>query len=135
MRKFCLIGEKLGHSMSPQIHRELFDLSKKQGDYSLLEIKKENFSFDVKKLKDYDGYNITIPYKIDIIPFLSNLEPSAKRYGAVNCVKNVGGKSIGYNTDVDGFLKSLDANNIALDQKVLLLETILKGGALTIALR
>lgn len=146
MRKFCLIGETLGHSMSPQIHKQLFELSGKDGTYCINEIKKSEFSRKAKELSLYTGYNITIPYKVDIIPYLDKIDESALRYGAVNCVDNKNGISTGYNTDVDGFLKSLEVNNILLSGKVLLLgnggvgrmmacESCLAGGSLTIAVR
>lgn len=146
MRKFCLIGETLGHSMSPQIHKWLFNLSHKDGEYYINEIQKADFSERAKELPLISGYNITIPYKVEIIPYLDKMDKSALRYGAVNCVDNKNGVSTGYNTDVDGFLKSLKVNNIPLDGKVLLLgsggvgrmmacECCLAGGNLTIAVR
>lgn len=146
MREFCLIGKKLGHSMSPDIHKKLFEFSDKEGNYSLVEIPEEDFEKDTDRLKEYSGYNITIPYKVKIIPYLNEISEGAKRYGAVNCVDNKDGKAKGYNTDVDGFLKSLSHNNIPLNKKVLLLgcggagrmmayETLLCGGKLTVAVR
>ena len=146
MRKFCLIGETLGHSMSPQIHKRLFELSGKDGDYHINEIAKSKFSNKAKELSLYSGYNITIPYKVGIIPFIDKMDESALRYGAVNCVDNKNDISMGYNTDVYGFLKSLKVNDIPLGGKVLLLgsggvgrmmacETSLAGGNLTIAVR
>ncbi len=146
MRKFCLLGETLKHSMSPQIHRELFKLSNKSGEYSLLEVPHNEFSKNAEKLIEFEGYNITIPYKVDIIPYLDHIDTSAERYGAVNCVDNKNGVSTGYNTDVDGFLKSLEVNDIKLSGNVLLLglggvgrmmacEACLAGGKLTVAVR
>lgn len=146
MRRFCLIGETLGHSMSPQIHKRLFDLCGKDGEYYINEIAKSEFVRKVKELSLSSGYNITIPYKVDIIPYLDIVDESAKRYGAVNCVYNKNGISTGYNTDAPGFLKSLEVNKIPLDGKVLLLgsggvgrmmacEACLAGGRLTIAVR
>ena len=54
-----------------------------------------------------NGFNITIPHKVAIIPFLDELDETAERYHSVNCVVNQNGKSIGYNTDCIGFLRSV----------------------------
>lgn len=145
-RKFALIGFPLGHSMSKPIHQKLFELSKKQADYNLIEISPDDLKNEQQKLKSLFGYNITIPHKESIIPFLDELDGSAKRYSAVNCVLNQDGYSTGYNTDCYGFLRTLEANNLWIDNKVLLLglggagkmmavETIINSGELTIAVR
>ena len=97
---------------------------------------------DLKKL---NGFNITIPYKRDIIPYVDELDASAKRYNSVNCVFNNGGKLIGYNTDCDGFLLSVEAKKLCLSGKVLLagcggvgrmmaIEAALHGAELTIGI-
>ncbi len=144
---YCLIGETLSHSMSAHIHTNLFELSKKVCNYQLYEIPKNDFEKLASYLKDnFDGFNVTIPYKEKIIPFLDSLDKSAEFYQSVNCVTKRNGLTIGYNTDAEGFLKSLSANNISLSTEVLLLgcggtgrmmayETIKAGGALTIATR
>ncbi len=147
MKKYCLIGEKLSHSMSPFIHKKLLEFSGIYGEYSLLEIPKEDFIKTAKTLKSsYNGFNITIPYKVDILPFIDAFDKSAAIYNSVNCITIEHGVALGYNTDVNGFLNSLKAKNIPLTGKVLLLgaggtgrmmatETILAGGELTIAIR
>lgn len=119
MKKFTLIGHPLGHSMSPFIHSELFKISGVDGEYDCTDLKPENFSEEVKKLKMLNGYNVTIPYKRDIMPYMDELDETAKRYGAVNCVFNDGNKSIGYNTDCTGFLMS--CASLPLSGKVLLI--------------
>ncbi|MBR3026034.1 MAG: shikimate dehydrogenase, partial [Oscillospiraceae bacterium] len=92
-----------------------------------------------------NGFNITIPYKRDIIPYVDELDASAKRYNSVNCVYNKDGKSIGYNTDCDGFLLSVEAKKLNLSGKVLLagcggvgrmmaIEAALHGAELTIGI-
>lgn len=120
-RKFCIIGESLKHTMSPPIHKRLFELSGKPSEYSVMEIPKDDFNSSIDKLNQLDGYNITIPYKVDIIPLINGLDKTAKRYGAVNCVYNKNGVSTGYNTDVYGFLRSLKSGGGNLGGKVVLL--------------
>lgn len=145
-RQFCLLGEHLPHTMSPPIHTRLFELSGKDGEYGILELTKEQLSLQADKLKNYTGYNVTIPHKMNIIPFIDKLDKTAERYGAVNCVHNENGVSTGYNTDVFGFLRSLEAGGGTLGGKVLLvgcggvgrmmaIEACLAESDLTIAVR
>ena len=146
MRQFCVLGESLPHTVSPTIHQRLFDLSGKKGDYSVLELTPEQLLTQADFLQSFAGYNVTIPHKINIIPFIDNLDDSAKCYGAVNCVHNENGISTGYNTDVFGFLRALESGGGKLGGKVLLLgcggagrmmaiEAVLAGSDLTIAVR
>ena len=103
--KYALIGEKLGHSYSPIIHNMIFDRLKINGEYSLIEVPRNNILEVVKKLRSEEllGINITIPYKTDIIEYLDEISEEAKQIGAVNTVISKGGKLIGYNTDYYGF--------------------------------
>ncbi len=143
MRKFGLIGHPLGHSLSPQIHTRLFELSGETVDYQLYDIAPEELSAKSDFLASLDGFNITIPHKVGIIDYCDELSEGAKRYRSVNCVAN-GGKKLGYNTDVMGFTKSIDMLGASLDSDVLVIgcggvgrmiaiETALSGGSLTIA--
>lgn len=118
---YQLLGKSLPHSLSPLIHKRLFEIKGKCGDYGLLECDENELLSAYSVLEGLCGYNITIPYKCDIIPYLSKLDESAKFYGAVNCVANRDGIAIGYNTDCDGFLLSVKSKNMPLDKKVLLI--------------
>ena len=110
-KKYCLIGKSLKHSFSPQIHAYLGDY-----DYSLVEVAKENLQNFVKS-KEYAGYNVTIPYKRDIIEYLDDVQDVAKEIGAVNTVVNKDDKLIGYNTDFYGIVYSLERVGINLKNK------------------
>ncbi len=145
-RKFALIGHPLGHTLSPMIHERLFELSGRGGSYETADIPENELKNNTPRLSGLCGYNVTIPYKVEIIPFLSHLDETAKRYGAVNCVSNKNGASVGYNTDCIGFLRSLEAESLSLSGRVLLLgcggagrmmaiESILHGANLTVAVR
>ncbi len=116
--KYTLIGYPLGHSMSPMIHAALFALSEKDAGYDLTEIAPEELADKAASLKDCRGFNVTIPHKQSIIPFLDEIGASAARYNSVNCVVNDDGRLIGYNTDCDGFLRSVE--DYPMDGKVLL---------------
>lgn len=145
MKSFALIGYPLGHSMSPVIHRELMNISKTEGSYELVEIAPENLQDKVKELKKFAGFNVTIPHKINIIPFLDKMDDRAALFGAVNTVK-CGETVTGYNTDCFGFLRALEMADIPLSGNVLLcgaggvarmfaFECVLAGCNLTIAVR
>ncbi|MCS5421003.1 MULTISPECIES: shikimate dehydrogenase family protein [Psychrilyobacter] len=103
--KYALIGEKLGHSYSPMIHKMIFERFEIDGEYSLIEVAHNNLAEVVKKLRGSEllGINITIPYKTDILEYLDEISEEAKQIGAVNTVMSKGGRLIGYNTDYYGF--------------------------------
>ena len=108
MRKYCLIGWPLKHSLSPDIHNTTFKKLEINALYEKFEINPDNFDQNVKTLKnDYSGFNVTIPFKTKIIPFLDELDQKAKNVGAVNTVCKRDGRWIGYNTDIDGFIAPL----------------------------
>lgn len=143
MRKFCLIGHPLGHSLSPQIHARLFELSGESAEYTLLDIAPEELKSKFELLSGFDGFNITIPHKTAIIDYCGELSEEARRYGSVNCVRN-GEVKLGCNTDCIGFTKSVELLGASLASKVLLIgcggvgrmmaiETAMNGGELSIA--
>ncbi len=95
---YGLLGEKLAHSFSPQIHKALGGY-----DYGLLPTAPE----DVASLftrRDFQGLNVTIPYKQTVIPLCDEVDPRALAIGAVNTVVNRDGRLTGYNTDIDGLI-------------------------------
>ena len=96
--KCGLLGRKLGHSYSPQIHNLL-------GDYSYVLFEKEPEKLEnFLKNGDFSGLNVTIPYKKEVIPYLSELSPTAKKMGCVNTVlRRSDGTLYGHNTDYFGF--------------------------------
>ena len=117
-----LLGRKLGHSYSPQIHQELGDY-----EYELFEIEPDQLK-DFLEKADFRGINVTIPYKKDVIPYCSQLSPIAEKLGAVNTIiRSENGSLIGHNTDYFGFQSTLDRTGISVSgKKVLLLGS---GGA------
>lgn len=116
--EYGLIGEKLGHSYSKEIHNQIGSY-----DYILKEIPENELS-DFMRKKDFRGINVTIPYKQKVIPFLDFVEENARKIGAVNTVVNKGGKLIGYNTDFEGLKRLVQSTGISLkEKKVLILGT------------
>ena len=96
--EYGLLGEKLGHSFSPQIHRDLAGY-----DYQLLPTPPEAVE-DLFARRAFQGLNVTIPYKRTVMPLCDEIDPRAAAIGAVNTVVNQNGRLTGYNTDIDGFL-------------------------------
>ena len=96
--EYGLLGERLGHSFSPQIHRDLAGY-----DYQLLPTPPEAVE-DLFARRAFQGLNVTIPYKRMVMPLCDEIDPRAAAIGAVNTVVNQNGRLTGYNTDIDGFL-------------------------------
>ncbi|MBQ8834868.1 MAG: shikimate kinase [Oscillospiraceae bacterium] len=107
-----LLGRKLGHSYSPQIHGYL-------GDYSYVLFEKEPEEIEVfLKNGDFTGINVTVPYKKEVIPFLDELSPTARKIGAVNTiVRRADGTFFGHNTDYFGFASMVKRSGLAVSGK------------------
>ena len=103
---YGLIGEKLGHSYSKEIHEMLTDYT-----YDIHPLSKEEFKGFMEK-HDFKAINVTIPYKRDVIPFLYEMDDNARAIGAVNTIVNKDGKLYGHNTDFSGFMYMLKQHNI-----------------------
>jgi len=145
---YAVIGNPIEHSFSPMIHNRIFATLGQDAVYIPLKIEEEHLAESIPMLRNcFEGFNVTIPHKQKIIPYLDEMDASAKRYGAVNTVKVKDRKLIGYNTDGYGFIKGLEMEGVVLkDQPVLLLgaggaarmaayELLQKGARLTIANR
>lgn len=96
--EYGLLGEKLGHSFSPQIHSALADY-----DYRLYPTPPEAVE-ELFRRREFKGLNVTIPYKQTVIPLCDEVDPRASAIGAVNTVVNRNGRLVGYNTDIDGLI-------------------------------
>lgn len=119
---FAVLGDPIGHSMSPIMHNDLFSFYQIDAHYLPFQVKGDNLHDAVKGLKAIGaaGFNVTVPHKSKIIPLLDGVDELAGSIGAVNTVVNEGGKLIGYNTDGPGFLKGLQAyGSSAAGQKIL----------------
>lgn len=106
-----LLGRKLGHSYSPQIHAQLASYS-----YELFEKEPEELE-DFLKNGDFSALNVTIPYKQAVIPYLDELSPLAKRLGSVNTIVRRSGRLIGHNTDYFGFFSTVSRSGLDLRGK------------------
>ena len=106
LRKFGLLGRKLGHSFSPEIHRQLAAYTEPY-NYGIFEVEPENLE-DFVRHGDWAGLNVTIPYKQDVMAFCDEIAPEAARIGAVNTLVRRNGKILGYNTDYTGFRMTVE---------------------------
>ena len=111
---FGLLGRKLGHSFSPQIHRQIGEAAGRTYDYVLFEKEPGELEAFIKG-GEWEGLNVTVPYKEDVIPFLDELSGEAAAIGAVNTIVRKDGKLIGYNTDYYGFMHTLDINGVRVE--------------------
>ena len=109
--EYGLIGEKLTHSFSAEIHALIGDYS-----YELREIPKEKLQ-DFLTEKAFSAVNVTIPYKQAVLPFLSGISPEAEKIGAVNLIVNRNGKLYGYNTDYYGAKRLIERANVQVKGK------------------
>lgn len=110
-----LLGRKLGHSYSPQIHGLLGDYS-----YELFEKEPEQLVSFLRE-GDFTGINVTIPYKKDVIPYLDELSPAARKIGSVNTiVRRADGSLFGHNSDYFGFVSLVNHSGIPVNGKKVL---------------
>lgn len=107
MRRFGLIGRPLGHSNSARYFTAKFEREHIDAEYGLYELQ-EIAALDAVLPDDMEGFNVTIPYKKDVIAYLDDVSDEARAIGAVNCVKCRGGRRVGFNTDIEGVRRSLD---------------------------
>ncbi|MBD5190393.1 MAG: shikimate dehydrogenase [Bacteroidales bacterium] len=110
--QYALIGNPLGHSFSPEYFNSMFREKGIQAEYVLRQLPSiDALTEMIENMPELRGFNVTIPYKRDIISHLDKLDETASHVGAVNTVKLIrnNGKTTlkGYNTDVAGFLRAL----------------------------
>lgn len=104
MRTFSIIGRPLGHSFSKKYFEENHGVS-----YLNLELASiDELPRTLADHPELEGFNVTIPYKKEVLKFLDTVSPEAREIGAVNCVRIVDGRLHGHNTDVHGFEAGLD---------------------------
>ncbi len=118
MIKLAVIGDPIEHSLSPLVHTTALKAIGIECEYKRLCVKKGS----LKEFLEYaiadkiDGFNLTMPHKVDILPFLSEIDAEAKRFESVNTVKVINDKLYGYNTDSDGYCESLKSANRSFNQ-------------------
>lgn len=119
VQKAAVIGHPIGHTMSPFIHKRLFALSGIPLEYQVLDV--PDLAEALPRLRGLHCFNITIPHKSAILPFLDEVDPAAKAFGSVNTVQVRDGKLIGYTTDGAGCRKALENHGLSFSGSLLLL--------------
>jgi len=137
MKTYGLIGRNISYSFSKAFFSKKFEVEKIDAEYLNFDLASIDQIHNIlKETPNLSGLNVTIPYKEDIIPFLSNLDPIAKEIGAVNTVKiENNGSLTGFNTDYFGFQESLKPHLQKNHKKALILGTGGASKAIAFALR
>ncbi|AYC29692.1 shikimate dehydrogenase [Paenisporosarcina cavernae] len=107
---YAVIGSPIDHSKSPIMHNSWFEQLEIDATYIPIRVEPENLeeALHAMTILGCEGFNVTVPLKEKIIPFLSAIDPSAQAIGAVNTVKKTENGWIGYNTDGIGFVKAFE---------------------------
>ena len=126
---YCLLGYGIKNSLSPTIHNSFFQSNNLEGYYTTFNVNSSDLEtiLDTLRKLNFRGANVTIPHKTDIIPYLDSLDPLANSVNAVNTVLYDDEKLIGYNTDVEGFMKPLRKNIQRFNNKKAVI--LVSGGA------
>ncbi|MDX2251608.1 MAG: shikimate dehydrogenase [Nitrospira sp.] len=115
--QFCgVIGNPVEHSLSPAIHNAAF--RKLSLNFVYLAWKVDAIGDAIKGLRalgNFRGASVTIPHKVSAVPFLDDLEPTARHIGAINTIVAVRGRLIGYNTDATGSVRALKEGGVTLE--------------------
>jgi len=104
---YCIFGNPVKHSLSPIMHNSAFSYQKINALYHIFEINSIKDGINAMKILNIKGASVTIPFKIDVLNYLDEIDPLAKLIGAVNTIKNSNGRMFGYNTDGPGAIKAL----------------------------
>lgn len=117
--KLNVIGDPIEHSKSPEVHGRILDILKIPYEYEKIKVKKNELEKYIKNAvkNNVTGFNLTMPHKVDILPYLDEIDGDAKLFGAVNTVKIKDNKLYGYNTDANGFIYSLNLGENRLNVK------------------
>jgi shikimate dehydrogenase len=118
LKRFALLGEKLGHSLSPMLHKSIYrQLEIDDASYRTVELPQDRLKgfFSGFRVGGFDGVNITVPHKAAVLDLLDEIDNKARVLNAVNCVNRQTNKLVGYNTDVLGFEYSLRRNNVDVE--------------------
>jgi shikimate dehydrogenase len=121
--KLALIGKSLSHSFSKSYFTAKFERENLNASYDNLEFNTESELVEIwpELSSQYNGFNITIPYKKILLSYLDELDIHAEKIGAINCIAIRAGKSYGYNTDFQGFYKSVFKKSFSRNRKALIL--------------
>ncbi len=114
-----IFGWPLGHSLSPLLQNAAFTAMGIDGVYLPFPVRPERLEQAVNAIRALNlaGVNVTIPHKVAVMPFLDELDSSAQLVGAVNTIVNIDGHCKGYNTDSEGYIRSLTTQGISISDR------------------
>lgn len=116
---FGLLGNPIEHTLSPYIHRLLYEETKYNGTYNPFFVPEGQLEAAVKSMRalSIQGLNVTVPYKIEVMEYLDDIDPIARSIGACNTLVLKNNQLVGYNTDWLGLKKSCDFEGIVMAEK------------------
>jgi shikimate dehydrogenase len=122
-KTYCIIGDPVHHSLSPGMQNAAFSATGLNCTYIAFRVPAPELKESIASLRAINiaGFNVTIPHKVAVMQYLDELDPTAKKAGAVNTVNNIEGVFRGYNTDIAGFIEPLRRRKVDFDTAVLLL--------------
>jgi len=109
MKKYLVIGNPIEHSLSPKLHNYWMKVNKINAIYEKKKLNENEIENLIKEVKDekIDGFNVTVPFKQKVIPYLDEITSEAKETQSVNTIYLGANGTVGHNTDIDGFVTSL----------------------------
>jgi len=109
MKNYLVIGNPIEHSLSPQLHNHWIKIHKINAAYAKKKINEDGLKDLICDVKDkkINGINVTVPFKKQVIPFLDKLSDEAKKTQSVNTIYLEENKTVGHNTDIEGFMQSI----------------------------
>src|SRR5690349_10218738 len=110
MKRFAIIGDPIGHSISPAMYNAVFPAMGIEARYDAWHTPDKDVGTALDRLRkepEMVGMNVTVPHKAAVIPLVDEISPEAKAIGAVNCIVKVDGRLVAYNTDKTGYVRSL----------------------------
>jgi shikimate dehydrogenase len=113
-KTYCIIGDPIHHSLSPAMHNAAFAAKGLNCTYIAFRVPQNELKESIESLRSINiaGFNVTTPHKTNVMRYLDELEPMAKKASAVNTVNNIEGIFRGYNTDVYGFIEPLHKRHV-----------------------
>ncbi len=113
-KTYCIIGDPIHHSLSPAMQNAAFAARGLNCTYIAFRVPQSELKESIESLRSINiaGFNVTIPHKTEVMRYLDELDPIAKKASAVNTVNNIEGIFRGYNTDVYGFIEPLHRRHV-----------------------
>ncbi len=120
---YGILGFPISHTFSPPLHNSAFRTVQIEAAYLPFEVRPESLQAAIEGIRSLQiaGVNVTIPHKINVLPFLDDITPTARLIGAVNTIRNDRGRLIGTNTDGHGFIRSLSQFYFAPENQTILM--------------